>query len=130
MVLIRKKDIEEYGIKEFNEKCRESVWKNEKAFSDLTREMGQFIDLDHPYVTYDNNYIETEWWILKKFFEEGMFYEGHKILPFCTRCGTGLASHEVAQGYKEVTAQYGYCSDEEKKMKMFIFWYGQRLLGL
>ena len=99
-----KKDIEEYGIKEFNEKCRESVWKNEKAFSDLTREMGQFIDLDHPYVTYDNNYIETEWWILKKFFEEGMFYEGHKILPFCTRCGTGLASHEVAQGYKEVTA--------------------------
>ena len=66
--------------------------------------MGQFIDLEHPYVTYDNNYIETEWWILKKFFDEGLFYEGHKILPFCTRCGTGLASHEVAQGYKEVTA--------------------------
>ena len=99
-----KKDIEEYGIKEFNEKCRESVWDNEKAFSDLTKEMGQFIDLEHPYVTYDNNYIETEWWILKKFFDEGLFYEGHKILPYCTRCGTGLASHEVAQGYKEVTA--------------------------
>ena len=99
-----KKDIETYGIKEFNEKCKENVWKNEKAFSKLTDEMGQFIDLDHPYVTYDNNYIETEWWILKKFFEEGLFYEGHKILPFCTRCGTGLASHEVAQGYKEVVA--------------------------
>lgn len=99
-----KKDIEEYGIEEFNKKCKESVWKNEKAFSDLTEEMGQFIDLEHPYVTYDNNYIETEWWILKKFFDEGLFYEGHKILPFCTRCGTGLASHEVAQGYKEVTA--------------------------
>ena len=99
-----KKDIEEYGIKEFNQKCKESVWKNEKAFTDLTREMGQFIDLEHPYVTYDNNYIETEWWILKKFFDEGMFYEGHKILPYCTRCGTGLASHEVAQGYKEITA--------------------------
>ena len=99
-----KKDIEEYGIKEFNQKCRESVWENEKAFSDLTKEMGQFIDLEHPYVTYDNNYIETEWWILKKFFDEGLFYEGHKILPYCTRCGTGLASHEVAQGYKEVTA--------------------------
>ena len=98
-----KKDIEEYGIEEFNKKCKESVWKNEKAFSDLTKEMGQFIDLEHPYVTYDNNYIETEWWILKKFFDEGLFYEGHKILPFCTRCGTGLASHEVAQGYKEVT---------------------------
>ena len=99
-----KKDIEEYGIEEFNKKCKESVWKNEKAFSDLTKEMGQFIDLEHPYVTYDNNYIETEWWILKRFFDEGLFYEGHKILPFCTRCGTGLASHEVAQGYKEVTA--------------------------
>ena len=99
-----KKDIEEYGIKEFNQKCRESVWENEKAFSDLTKEMGQFIDLEHPYVTYDNKYIETEWWILKKFFDEGLFYEGHKILPYCTRCGTGLASHEVAQGYKEVTA--------------------------
>ena len=75
-----KKDIEKYGIKEFNQKCKESVWKNESAFSDLTKKMGQFIDLDNPYVTYDNNYIETEWWILKKFFDEGLFYEGHKIL--------------------------------------------------
>ena len=100
-----KTDIEKYGIKEFNEKCREIVWKNEKAFSDLTTKMGQFVDLKHPYVTYDNNYIETEWYILKKFFEEGLFYEGVKIVPYCTRCGTGLASHEVAQGYKEVEAQ-------------------------
>ena len=98
-----KTDIEKYGIEAFNKKCKESVWKNEKAFSDLTTKMGQFIDLKHPYVTYDNNYIETEWWILKKFFDEGLFYEGHKILPYCPRCGTGLASHEVAQGYKEVT---------------------------
>ena len=98
-----KTDIEKYGIEAFNKKCRESVWKNEKAFSDLTVKMGQFIDLDHPYVTYDNNYIETEWWILKKFFDEGLFYEGHKIVPYCPRCGTGLASHEVAQGYKEVS---------------------------
>ncbi len=97
-----KKDIEKYGIEPFNQKCRESVWKNEEAFSKLTKEMGQFIDLEHPYVTYDNNYIETEWWILKKFFDAGLIYEGHKILPFCTRCGTGLASHEVAQGYKEI----------------------------
>ncbi len=98
-----KTDIEAYGIEKFNKKCRESVWKNEKAFSDLTVKMGQFIDLEHPYVTYDNNYIETEWWILKKFFDEGLFYEGHKIVPYCPRCGTGLASHEVAQGYKEVS---------------------------
>ena len=98
-----KKDIEKYGIKEFNQKCRESVWKNESTFTDLTEKMGQFIDIKHPYVTYDNNYIETEWWILKKFFDEGLFYEGVKILPYCPRCGTGLASHEVAQGYEETS---------------------------
>lgn len=100
-----KKDIEKYGIEAFNQKCRESVWKNEKTFTDLTNTMGQFIDIEHPYVTYDNNYIETEWWILKKFFDEGLFYEGAKILPFCPRCGTGLATHEVAQGYEEITVE-------------------------
>ena len=98
-----KGDIEKYGIKEFNDKCRESVWKNEKAFRDFTVKMGQFIDLEHPYITYDNDYIETEWWILKKFFDEGYIYDGLKIVPYCPRCGTGLASHEVAQGYKEVS---------------------------
>ena len=103
-----KDDIEKYGIKEFNEKCRESVWSNEKHFADLTREMGQFIDLKDPYVTYDNNYIETEWYILKKFFEEDLFYEGVKILPYCPRCGTGLSSHEVAQGYEEVSVNSVY----------------------
>ncbi len=99
-----KTDIEKYGVEAFNKKCKESVWENETAFSNLTERMGQFIDLKNPYVTYNNDYIETEWWILKKFFDEGLFYEGHKILPFCSRCGTGLASHEVAQGYKEITA--------------------------
>ena len=98
-----KNDIEKYGIKEFNEKCRESVWKNEKAFKDFTNLMGQFIDIKNPYITYDNNYIETEWWILKKFFDEGLIYDGLKILPYCPRCGTGLASHEVAQGYEMVS---------------------------
>ena len=98
-----KSDIEKYGIEPFNKKCRESVWENEAAFARLTKEMGQFIDLDNPYVTYDNNYIETEWWILKKFFDENLFYEGYKILPYCPRCGTGLASHEVAQGYKDIS---------------------------
>ena len=99
-----KGDIEKYGIEKFNQKCRESVWKNVDAFNKLTNEMGQFIDLDHPYITYDNDYIETEWWILKKFFDEGLFYKGVKIVPWCPRCGTGLASHEVAQGYETVTA--------------------------
>ena len=109
-----KGDIEKYGIEAFNQKCRESVWKNEKSFSDLTKKMGQFIDLDHPYVTYNNDYIETEWWILKKFFDEGLFYEGSKILPYCPRCGTGLASHEVAQGYKEVSVNTVYVPFKKK----------------
>ena len=98
-----KGDIEKYGIEEFNKKCRESVWENEAAFKDFTDKMGQFIDLKNPYITYDNNYIETEWWILKKYFDEGLIYDGLKILPYCPRCGTGLASHEVAQGYKEIS---------------------------
>lgn len=98
-----KNDIEKYGIKEFNQKCREIVWENEASFRDLTEKMGQFIDTENAYITYKNDYIETEWWILKKIFDDGLFYEGHKILPFCTRCGTGLSSHEVAQGYKEIS---------------------------
>ena len=99
-----KADIEKYGIEKFNKLCKETVWDNEASFRDLTEKMGQFIDLDNRYITYDNNYIETEWYILKKFFDEGLFYEGVKIMPWCPRCGTGLASHEVAQGYKEIDA--------------------------
>ena len=98
-----KKDIENYGIEKFNQKCRESVWENEEAFRNLTEQMGQFIDLENPYITYDNNYIETEWWILKKYFDAGLIYNGHKITPYCPRCGTSLSSHEVAQEYKEVS---------------------------
>lgn len=98
-----KGDIEKYGIEAFNQKCRESVWENEAAFKEFTDKMGQFIDLKNPYITYDNNYIETEWWILKKYFDAGLIYDGLKILPYCPRCGTGLASHEVAQGYKEIS---------------------------
>ncbi len=97
-----KQDIEKYGIKEFNQKCKESVFTYEKQWREMTKRMGYIIDLDNPYITLDNNYIETGWWILKEFFKAGLIYEGHKILPYCPRCGTGLASHEVAQGYKEV----------------------------
>ena len=97
-----KQDIEKYGIKEFNLKCKESVFTYEKQWREMTKRMGYIIDLDNPYITLDNNYIETGWWILKEFFKAGLIYEGHKILPYCPRCGTGLASHEVAQGYKEV----------------------------
>ncbi len=97
-----KQDIEKYGIKEFNEKCRESVFTYTGMWREMSERMGYLVDLDHPYITLDNNYIETGWWILKKFFDAGLIYEGHKILPYCPRCGTGLASHEVAQGYKMV----------------------------
>ncbi|MGP1569989.1 MAG: isoleucine--tRNA ligase [Eubacteriales bacterium] len=100
-----KQDIEKYGIKEFNEKCRESVFTYEGMWRDMTKRMGYIIDLENPYITLDNDFIETGWWILKEFFKAGMIYEGHKILPYCPRCGTGLASHEVAQGYKEVKTQ-------------------------
>ena len=118
-----KKDIEKYGIEEFNQKCRESVWKNESTFTDLTEKMGQFIDLKHPYVTYDNDYIETEWWILKKFFDEGLFYQGAKILPYCPRCGTGLASHEVAQGYEEMSVDTVYVPFKKKDSdEYFLVW--------
>ena len=112
-----KGDIEKYGISEFNQKCRESVWKNEAKFNEFTHKMGQFIDLDNPYITYNNDYIETEWWILKKFHDEGLIYDGLKILPYCPRCGTGLASHEVAQGYKEVTVNTVTVPFKLKKME-------------
>ena len=96
-----KQAIENYGIDKFNEKCRASVFTYEKQWREMTERMAYEIDLDNPYITLDNNYIETVWWILDKFNKEGYVYEGHKILPYCPRCGTGLASHEVAQGYKE-----------------------------
>ncbi len=118
-----KSDIEKYGIKEFNELCRQTVWDNEVSFRRLTDEMGQFIDLDNRYITYDNDYIETEWWILKKFFDEGLFYEGVKIMPWCPRCGTGLASHEVAQGYKEIDANTVIVPFKRKDMDAyFLVW--------
>lgn len=97
-----KQAIEAYGIEAFNQQCRDSVFEYESVWREQTKRMAYLIDLDNPYITLDNNYIESEWWILDKFFKEGYIYEGHKILPYCTRCGTGLASHEVAQGYQEI----------------------------
>ncbi len=97
-----KQDIEAYGIKEFNEKCRESVFTYTSMWREMTERMGYLVDMDNPYVTLENDYIESVWWIFNEFFKAGLVYEGFKILPYCPRCGTGLASHEVAQGYKEV----------------------------
>ncbi len=103
--LNNKRDIEGYGIEKFNKKCKESVFKYEKLWQDMTKQMAYEIDLDDPYITLDNDYIESVWWILDKFFKEDFIYEGHKILPYCPRCGTGLASHEVAQGYEEIETE-------------------------
>ncbi|AWW27856.1 MULTISPECIES: isoleucine--tRNA ligase [unclassified Acetobacterium] len=100
--LSSKLEIEAYGIDKFNEKCKESVFNYESQWKEMSRKMGYFIDMEDPYITLDNNYIETVWWILDKFNKEGFLYEGHKIMPYCPRCGTGLASHEVAQGYQEI----------------------------
>lgn len=118
-----KQDIEKYGIDKFNEKCKEDVMKNEKSFKLFTNRMGQLIDTTNPYVTYHNDYIETEWYILKEFFQKGLFYEGTKIIPYCPRCGTGLASHEVAQGYKMVSVNSIYVAFKVKdKDEYFLAW--------
>lgn len=97
-----KQDIEKYGIREFNEKCKNSVFTYESMWKEMSRRMGFMANMKTAYITLDNNYIETGWWILKEFFKAGLIYQGYKIVPYCPRCGTGLASHEVAQGYKEV----------------------------
>ena len=109
-----KQDIEAYGIKEFNEKCRESVFTYTNMWTEMSDRMAYMADMDHPYITLDNDYIETGWWILKKAFDMGLIYEGHKILPYCPRCGTGLASHEVAQGYKMVKVNTLTCKFKKK----------------
>ena len=95
-----KKQIEEYGIEPFIKKCKESVWKYLHEWEDMSRRVGFWVDMEHPYVTYHDTYIESEWWSLKKIWEKGLLYLGHKVVPYCPRCGTGLSSHEVAQGYK------------------------------
>ena len=98
-----KRDIEEYGVEKFNAECKKNVRLNEKEFVKLTDRMGQFIDTKNPYITFSNEFIESEWWILKQFHDAGLVYHSHKILPYCPRCGTELSSHEVADGYKEVS---------------------------
>ena len=97
-----KEQIEEYGLEPFIEHCKESVWKYKEMWEDFSKTVGFWADMDNPYVTYHNNFIESEWWALKKIYEKGLLYKGFKIVPYCPRCGTPLSSHEVAQGYKNV----------------------------
>ena len=97
-----KPQIEKYGVEPFIKKCKESVWTYKDQWEHMSDRVGFWADMENPYVTYDNNYIESEWWALKTMWEKGLIYKGHKIVPYCPRCGTALSSHEVAQGYKNV----------------------------
>ena len=97
-----KEQIEEYGLEPFIGHCKESVWKYKGMWEDFSGTVGFWADMEHPYVTYHNDFIESEWWALKQIWEKGLLYKGFKIVPYCPRCGTPLSSHEVAQGYKDV----------------------------
>lgn len=94
--------IEQVGVAEFNRRCRESVWKYRGEWEELSKRIGYWLNYDDPYVTYEHDYVESEWWALKTMYEKGLLFKGHKILPYCARCGTALSSHEVAQGYEDV----------------------------
>ncbi|MCJ7855190.1 isoleucine--tRNA ligase [Lachnospiraceae bacterium NSJ-143] len=97
-----KPQIEEYGVEPFIKQCKESVWKYLSEWTEMSDRLGFWADMENPYITYHNNYIESEWWALKQIWDKGLLYKGHKIVPYCPRCGTALSSHEVAQGYKDV----------------------------
>ncbi|MEX2007956.1 MAG: class I tRNA ligase family protein [Candidatus Spechtbacterales bacterium] len=112
-----KDDIERYGIAKFNEKCKQSVWQFKQEWERLTQRMGFWIDMDNPYITYEPAYMETLWWIIAEAWKKDLLYEGHRVMPYCPRCGTSLSSHEVAQGYanivdETVTVKYRITSDD------------------
>ena len=114
-----KQDIEKYGIEPFIKQCKQSVWKYKGEWERMSERVGYWADMENPYVTYDDNYIESEWWALKTMHEKGLLYKGHKIVPYCPRCGTALSSHEVAQGYKlvkenSVVARFKVKGDENR----------------
>lgn len=104
-----KPQIEDYGVEPFIKKCKESVWKYQSEWEKMSDRVGYWVDMEHPYVTYDNNYIESVWWSLRQIWDKGLIYKGHKIVPYCPRCGTSLSSHEVAQGYKDIKDQTATC---------------------
>ena len=101
--LSSKTQIEEYGIAKFNEQCKESVYGYLKNWDKMTERIGYWCDLEHPYITMDNHYMETVWWTIKQLWDKGLIYQGYRVTPHCPRCGTSLSSHEVALGYEENT---------------------------
>ncbi len=119
-----KQDIEKYGIEPFIQKCKESVWKYKGEWEKMSDRVGYWADMENPYVTYDDNYIESVWWAIKQIADKGLLYKGHKIVPYCPRCGTALSSHEVAQGYKDVKEKSVYVKFRVKgeDSKYFLAW--------
>ena len=115
-----KKGIENYGIEKFNSKCKDSVFRYEKEWVNATKRVGFWIDMDSPYITFDNNYIESVWWSLKEIWQRGLLYKGHKVVPYCPRCGTTLSSHEVAQGYQEVEDPSVYVKFKLKQSETYL----------
>jgi len=102
LALTSKAQIEEYGVARFNDHCRQSALKYIKEWEAMTERLGCWLDMEHPYITLDNSYIESCWWIIRKLWDKGLIYQGYKVTPHCPRCGTSLSSHEVALGYEEV----------------------------
>jgi isoleucyl-tRNA synthetase len=119
-----KADVEKYGIEKFNQKCRESVFRYVKEWDEVTKRIGYWLDLKDAYVTCSNEYIESVWWILSEYYKKGLIYIGHKIVPYCPRCGTTLSSHEVAQGYEEVEDPSVFVKMrlEDEKDAYFLVW--------
>ena len=119
-----KQDIEKFGIEPFIKECKNSVFKYTSEWKEMSDRLGYWCDMDNPYVTYHDDYIESEWWALKKIWEKGLLYKGYKIVPYCPRCGTALSSHEVAQGYKDVTEKSVFVKFkvEGKENEYFLAW--------
>ena len=119
-----KQDIEKYGIEPFIKQCKESVFKYTSEWKEMSDRLGYWCDMDNPYVTYHDTYIESEWWAIKEIWKKGLLYKGHKIVPYCPRCGTALSSHEVAQGYKDVTEKSVYVKFKVKGVEneYFLAW--------
>ena len=119
-----KPEIEKYGIEPFIKKCKESVWKYKSEWEKMSDRVGYWADMEDPYITYDDRYIESEWWALKQIAEKGLLYKGYKIVPYCPRCGTALSSHEVAQGYKDVkeTSIFVGFPAKNKENTYFLAW--------
>ncbi|APQ75028.1 isoleucine--tRNA ligase [Clostridium botulinum] len=119
-----KPQIEEYGIEKFVTECKDSVFKYTSLWKQMSEQLGFWVDMDDPYITYDNNYIESVWWALKQMWKKELLYKGHRVTPYCPRCGTALSSHEVAQGYKDVKESTAFVKFKIKgeENKYFLAW--------